>query len=57
MFIKCVLMMAKILGFFSVECILFTCMLIYQIDNFLWEITTEEPGLDFDSEEVRYNSL
>ena len=32
-------------------------LLIYQIDNFLLEITTEEPGIDFDSEEVIYNSL
>ena len=32
-------------------------MFIYQIDNFLLEITTEEPGIDFDSEEVIYNSL
>ena len=32
-------------------------MLIQQIDNFLWEITPEEPELEFDSEEVKYNSL
>lgn len=57
MLIKSVLIMVKSVNFFFFHRMHTIYMLIYQTDNFLLEITTEEPGIDFDSEEVIYNSL